>query len=300
MSPAGSAAAALAGGSGTRVAAHNAELTPRDFAAIAAIMHSDARIALSEAKTTLVQSRLARRLREHGLARFSDYVALVQSDPQERHAMVVALTTNHTHFFREPHHFDHFREHVLPVLKRKQGPVRIWSAGCSSGEEVYTIAMCLLGPDRTSATWLRNADVRLLATDIAPHVVEAVQRGFYADNVAAGVPEPYRSAWMRPAQGGFVMADEARQLVTARVLNLFEPWPLKAAYDVIFCRNVMIYFGDPAKEELEERFVNQLAPGAHLYIGHSERLIGAAAGRMRSCGHTIYQKPEAHKLETGG
>ena len=289
MSPAGGAAA-LAGGNA--MAAANAELMPRDFAAIAAIMHSDARIELSEAKTTLVQSRLARRLREHGLSRFSEYVAMVQSDAQERHAMVVALTTNHTHFFREPHHFDHFREHVLPALKRKQGPVRIWSAGCSSGEEVYTIAMCLLGPDRTSATWLRNADVRLLATDIAPHVVESVQRGFYADNVASGVLEPYRSTWMRPAPGGFVMADEARQLVTARVLNLFEKWPLKAQYDVIFCRNVMIYFGDPAKEELEERFVSQLAHGGHLYIGHSERLIGPAASRMKSCGHTIYAKPE--------
>ncbi len=289
MSPAGGAAA-LAGGNA--MAAANAELMPRDFAAIAAIMHSDARIELSEAKTTLVQSRLARRLREHGLARFSEYVALVQSDAQERHAMVVALTTNHTHFFREPHHFDHFREHVLPVLKRKQGPVRIWSAGCSSGEEVYTIAMCLLGPDRTSATWLRSADVRLLATDIAPHVVESVARGFYAENVASGVPEPYRSSWMRPAPGGFVVADEARRLVTARVLNLFEKWPLKAQYDVIFCRNVMIYFGDPAKEELEERFVNQLAQGGHLYIGHSERLIGPAASRMKSCGHTIYAKPE--------
>jgi chemotaxis protein methyltransferase CheR len=291
VSPAGSAGSALAGGN-ANMAAHAAELTPRDFAAIAAIMHSDARIELSAAKTTLVQSRLARRLREHGLGRFSDYVALVQSDAEERHAMVVALTTNHTHFFREPHHFDHFREHVLPALKRKQGPVRIWSAGCSSGEEVYTIAMCLLGQDRTSATWLRSADVRLLATDIAPHVVESVQRGFYAENIAAGVPEPYRKAWMRPAPGGFVMADEARELVTARVLNLFEPWPLKAAYDVIFCRNVMIYFGDPAKEELEERFVNQLGHGGHLYIGHSERLIGPAATRMRSCGHTIYAKPD--------
>ena len=287
-------ALAPAGAASAMSAASNAELTPRDFAAIAAIMHEDARIALSEAKTTLVQSRLGRRLREHGLAKFSEYVALVQSDPVERHAMVVALTTNHTHFFREPHHFDHFRETVLPLLKRKQGPVRIWSAGCSSGEEVYTIAMCLLGTDRSSASWLRNADVRLLATDIAPHVVESVRRGFYADNVAEAVPEPYRSLWMKPVQGGYQMAEEARSLVTAKVLNLFEPWPLKAAYDVIFCRNVMIYFGDPAKEELEAGFVNQLMPGGHLYIGHSERLIGPAARHMRSCGHTIYQKPEVH------
>jgi chemotaxis protein methyltransferase CheR len=291
VSPAGSAGAALAGASRPAVASV-AQLSPRDLEAVAAIMHSDARIEISPAKSTLVQSRLARRLREHGLERFSDYVALVQRDPEERHAMVVALTTNHTHFFREPHHFDHFRSTVMPALQRKQGPIRIWSAGCSSGEEVYTIAMCLLGPDRTSAAWLRSADVRLLATDIAPHVVASVERGFYSADIAAAVPEPYRSTWMRPSADGMVMADEARQLVTARVLNLFEPWPLKAAYDIIFCRNVMIYFGDPAKEELEQRFVNQLAHGGHLYIGHSERLIGPAAARMRSCGHTIYQKPE--------
>ncbi|WP_448661351.1 CheR family methyltransferase [Sphingomonas sp. CJ20] len=291
MSAAGGATA-LAGGNAGVAASHSAELTPRDFAAIAAIMHEDARIALTEAKTTLVQSRLARRLREHGLSKFSDYVALVQRDPQERHTMVVSLTTNHTHFFREPHHFDHFRSTVLPELKKRNGPIRIWSAGCSSGEEVFTIAMCLLGPDRTAASWLRHADVRLLATDIAPHVVDSVQRGFYADTVVEGIPEPYRSTWLRPAPGGFVMAEEARQLVTAKVLNLFGQWPLKAAYDVIFCRNVMIYFADPAKRELEERFVDQLAPGGHLYIGHSERLIGNSAARMVSCGHTIYKKPE--------
>ncbi|MBO9713470.1 protein-glutamate O-methyltransferase CheR [Sphingomonas sp.] len=288
-----SAASARAGGGTALGPSHSAELTRNDFAAIAAIMMSDARIALSEAKTTLVQSRLARRLREHGLSSYRDYVALVESDPVERSAMVVSLTTNHTHFFREPHHFDHFRETVMPELKRRASagqPIRIWSAGCSSGEEVYTIAMCLLGPDRTSSMWLRGADVRLLATDIAPHVVESVRRGFYAANTAEGVPEEYRRTWMRPERDGFLMAEEARSMVTAKVLNLFEPWPLKAAYDVIFCRNVMIYFNDDAKEELEQRFVAQLAPSAFLYIGHSERMVGRAAQAMRSCGHTIYQK----------
>ncbi|MFT3977164.1 MAG: protein-glutamate O-methyltransferase CheR [Sphingomonas bacterium] len=273
----------------------NAVLTPRDFAAIAAIMQHDARIALSEAKTTLVQSRLARRLRAHGLARFSDYVALVGRDADERHAMVVALTTNHTLFFREPHHFRHLEEALLPKLKRKQGPIRIWSAGCSSGEEVYTIAMTLLGQDDASAAWLRDRDVRLLATDISPPVVEQVRGATYSDHAASGMPEPWRSRWMRPAPGGcVVMDDRARAMVTANVLNLFAPWPLKAAYDAIFCRNVMIYFDDDAKEELQQRLIAQLVPGGFLYIGHSERLLGAAAAAMHSCGHTIYQKPELH------
>jgi len=303
VSPAGASAAALAGGTkgmaapvvapGSLSPAHSAELGPREFAAIAAIMQSEARIALSEAKVTLVQSRLARRLRTHGLSSYAEYVALVQKDAEERGRMVVALTTNHTHFFREPHHFDHLRETLMPILRQRvaaRKPVRIWSAGCSSGEEVYTIAMCLLGTDKASSSWMRSADVKLLATDISPPVVEAVTRGWYPDNAVAAIPEAYRRTWMREANGGFEMLPEVRSLVTAKVLNLFEDWPLKAQYDAIFCRNVMIYFDDAAKEELEQRFVNQLAPEAFLYIGHSERMIGAAGARMQSCGHTIYRK----------
>lgn len=289
MIAAGSAASALAGGGNP--AMQTAELGPAEFARIAAIMQSDARIALSEAKTTLVQSRLARRLREHGLSRFKDYVELVERDAAERNAMVVALTTNHTHFFREPHHFDHFRSVVLPRLKANaHAGVRIWSAGCSSGEEVHTIAMCLLGESRSQAGWVRGRDVKFLATDIAPHVVEATRRGVYSDQTVNPVPASYRDAWMRRQGGDWVIADEVRAMITANVLNLFGAWPMKRQFDVIFCRNVMIYFDDDAKSELEARLVEQLAPGGHLYIGHSERLIGPAAARMKSCGHTIYQK----------
>ncbi|RUN76037.1 protein-glutamate O-methyltransferase CheR [Sphingomonas sp. TF3] len=291
MTAAGGAPAAPAGGTTMT----NAELTSSDFAAIAAIMQSDARISLSAGKMTLVQSRLAKRLRQHGLAHFRDYVAMVQSDETERASMVVALTTNHTHFFREVHHFDHFRKVVLPELKQRAAkghPIRIWSAGCSSGEEVYSITMCLLGPDRASASWLRHADVRLLATDLSPPVVEATRRAVYDAATVRPIPAEYRSTWMRQDGEDYVMVDEARALVTAKVLNLFEPWPLRQLYDVIFCRNVMIYFDEEAKAELEERFVDQLAPAGHLYIGHSERLIGVSATKMRSSGQTIYAKIE--------
>ena len=276
-------------------AANGPPLGPVEFAAVAAIMMSDARIHLTEAKTTLVHGRLLRRLRMHGLDNFRDYIALVRGDAAERSAMVVSLTTNHTHFFRENHHFEHLRSAVLPRLKdaaAARRPVRIWSAGCSSGEEVYTIAMCLAGHDRASASWLRNADLKMLATDLSPPVVESVRRATYPEQTVKPIPEAYRRSWVKPAGAEYEIAPELRALVTARVLNLFEPWPMRQRYDVIFCRNVMIYFDDKAKAELEERFVEQLAPGGHLYIGHSERLVGAAANRMKPCGQTIYVKSE--------
>jgi chemotaxis protein methyltransferase CheR len=231
-------------------------------------------------------------VRDRKLASFGEYVALVQTDAQERAAMIVALTTNHTHFFRENHHFDHLREVVLPKLRQRARtqPVRIWSAGCSSGEEVYSIAMCLLGPDRTSASWVKQGDVRLLATDLSPPVVEATTRAVYSAVDVDPVPEAYRRHWLKPDGNGFAIAPDARELVTARVLNLFGPWPMTKQYDVIFCRNVMIYFDDGAKAELEARFVEMLAPGGYLYVGHSERLIGAAASQMTPCGQTIYVK----------
>lgn len=274
--------------------AGTALLGAAEFAAIAAIMQADARIALADGKVTLVQSRLARRLREHGLATYRDYIELVEDNAVERAAMVVALTTNHTHFFRENHHFDHFRAVAMPALQAvaRERPVRIWSAGCSSGEEVYSIAMCLLGPDRAASGWLRGADIKLLATDLAPHVVASVQAATYAAASVAPVPAKYRANWMVDGTAGEVaMGHEARSLVTAKVLNLFDRWPMRGKFDVIFCRNVMIYFDEIANAELEARLVDSLHPGGFLYIGHSERLIGAAAGRMTSCGQTIYAKP---------
>ena len=274
--------------------ANGAELGPAEFAAIAAIMQKDARIHLAPGKVTLVQSRLNRRVRNHGLQTFKEYVKLVHSDAEERRAMVVALTTNHTHFFREGHHFDHLRQTALPWLQQQaqSKPVRIWSAGCSSGEEVYSVAMCLRGPDRASSAWLDRADVKLLATDLSPIVVESARRGIYSAGAVQPIPAPYRASWLRPEEQDFAVVDEVKQMVTARVLNLFDAWPMRQKYDIIFCRNVMIYFDDEAKAELEARFVDLLVPGGFLYIGHSERLIGAAAAKMKPAGHTIYVKEE--------
>lgn len=267
------------------------EISPRDFTAIAQIMQTEARIHLPPSKAPLVQSRLGRRLSHNRLTRFRDYVELVRNDATERNAMVVALTTNHTHFFREAHHFNHLTSVVVPTLKaRGTASARLWSAGCSSGEEVYSMAMCLRGPNAASAAWLNGADVRLLATDIAGHVVEATRRAVYSANDVNPIPEPYRISWLKPQDGQFAIADDVRAMVTARVLNLFAEWPMRRKYDVIFCRNVMIYFEDDAKMELEARLSEMLVPGGFLYIGHSERLIGPATTMMRPVNQTIYQR----------
>lgn len=265
------------------------------FRKVVAIMQRDARIHLPDTKVTLVQSRLGKMLRRLQLPDFETYLARIETDAEERRQMVTALTTNHTSFFREGHHFDHLRTHVLPQLKGEapRRPIRIWSAGSSSGEEAYSIAMTLLGQDQAQAEWLRTADVRILATDIAQPMVEAVIRGCYAEAAVAPVPEAMRRRWMTPDGNGWSMGDRARQLVAARVLNLFDPWPMRQQYDVIFCRNVMIYFDEPAKAELTERLCGLLRPGGTLYIGHSERLTGKAAAMTTGCGHTIYRRHDA-------
>lgn len=275
------------------VLAADAELGEAEFKALSGFLQQEARIALSPAKRTLVRSRLGRRLRLHGLTNFADYVRLVRADAAERAEMVTALTTNHTHFFREKHHFEHLVTDVRPALKQaaERRPVRIWSAGCSSGEEIYSVAMCLAGSERREASWLTSRDVRLLASDIAPPMVAATAAGRYPLEAVASVPAELAGLWLQRTALEASVAPALVERVSARVLNLFGAWPMTRRFDVIFCRNVMIYFDEPSKRELELRLVEQLQPGGTLYIGHSERLGGEAERQMETLGHTIYRKP---------
>lgn len=272
---------------------HESQLDQRDFAQVAAIVEREARIALAPTKATLVSSRLSRRLREQGMTSFADYLRLVEKDDVERAAMVEALTTNHTHFFREDHHFEHFKKSVLGDLQaraRAGHSLRLWSAGCSSGEEVYSLVMCMLGTTRSEARWVFDGDVKFLATDLSTRVVAAADKAVYSESTVKPIPEPYKRQWLRKEGADFAVVDDARRLVCARELNLFERWPMRQQYDVVFCRNVMIYFDDAAKSELIARFAQLLRPGGYLYIGHSERLIGPGADTLMNCGQTIYRK----------
>lgn len=268
---------------------------PADFEAVRDIIYDAAGIVLPPGKAMLVYSRLAPLVRNSGCATFGAYVALIGANDGERHRTVCALTTNHTFFFREDHHFTHLAETVRPALIRRavQGKeVRVWSAGCSSGEETWSIVMTLLGADRAAAQRLLTQDLRVLATDLADHALIAAQAACYDAKAAVPVPADLRKVWMRAADGGVTMTEEARSIVRFLPLNLLTDWPLQRLFDVIFCRNVMIYFDQPTKERLVQRFAEQLKPGGYLYIGHSERVTGPAEAHLRAVGPTIYRRED--------
>lgn len=264
--------------------------TGEDFRRIAAILHAAAGIALPDTKATLVYSRLAKRLRALGIASFRDYCALVAGSEglDERQNMIAALTTNVTRFFREPHHFDHLKSQVLPPLleaARRGEPVRIWSAGCSNGQEPYSIALTILSlmPDAAE----RN--VRVLATDIDANVLAEGREGAYGAAAMEPVPDAMKSRWFERRGETWQAGPELRSLVTFNELNLMGEWPMRQRYHAIFCRNVVIYFDEPTQARVFERFLPLMAPGARLYIGHSERIGGAAVARLDTDGVTTYR-----------
>ncbi len=266
--------------------------TEEDFRRIAAMLHGETGIVVTAGKATLVYSRLAKRLRTLGLASFKAYCALVASDEglAERQAMFAALTTNVTRFFREPHHFEHLKTRVLPPLidaARRGGRVRIWSAACSSGQEPYSAAMTILAlaPDAASL------DIKILATDIDPNMVADGRVGAYPRNLLDAVPPDMRNRWFSPsADGAMQIADEVKALVAFRELNLIGQWPMQGTFDAIFCRNVVIYFGEDTQARIWGRFAPLLGPGGLLYIGHSERVSGPAADQFAPDGVTTYRK----------
>jgi chemotaxis protein methyltransferase CheR len=263
-----------------------------DFEFIATTLYEDAGIHLPATKASLVYSRLTKRLRLLGLESFKDYCALVGSSAgaEERTQMIAALTTNVTRFFREPHHFDHLRAKlVAPRASAIRGGarLRIWSAGCSSGQEPYSIALTILSqmPD------VRSFDVKILATDINPHVLETARRGIYPAEEVAGVPLDQRRAWMEAAGNGTMKLDDAvRGLVNFKKLNLMGAWPMRGPFDAVFCRNVLIYFDEKTQTRLLNRVTSLLRPGGYLYLGHSERLVGPAEAMFKADGTTSYVK----------
>ncbi|MDU8912383.1 protein-glutamate O-methyltransferase [Aestuariicoccus sp. MJ-SS9] len=270
------------------------DFTEAHFRQIADLAHRRYGLNLAETKKPLVYSRLARRLRARGLADFSAYLELIKRDgeTEEETAFVSALTTNVTSFFRENHYFELLQGRGLPVMARQLEAgqrVRLWSAGCSSGEEPYSLAMTLLEHLPGAA----RRDVRILATDIDPAVVSMAQAGRYSDESVATIPQALRDRYVtgsgdprKPNQ----MAPSVRDMVKIAELNLMTDWPFKGPFDAIFCRNVAIYFDKPTQARLWERFVGLLREGGLLFIGHSERVTGPATAALETIGITAYAK----------
>jgi chemotaxis protein methyltransferase CheR len=274
-------------------------LTRRDFEKISKILHSETGIVLPVNKVNLVYSRLAKRLRLLELKTFREYCHLI-SEPagrEERLAMIAALTTNVTRFFREPHHFEHLRDKMMPRLieaLRNGERVRLWSAACSSGQEAYSMALTILSvlPDAT------QYDIKILATDIDPNMIAQAEAGLYDESLMGGVPPAFKQRWFKPREPNssiYEVSRDVRALVTFRQLNLLESWPMKGRFDAIFCRNVVIYFDSETQERLWIRMSSALHPQGTLYIGHSERVNGAAECLFVSGGITTYHPaPREH------
>ena len=273
-------------------------LTRRDLSEIAAMIYADAGISLNESKASLVYSRLSKHIRALGLAGFRDYCQLVSSPAGSaaRREMLSHLTTNFTRFFRENHHFDHLRDEVLPGLLARAkagGRVRIWSAACSDGQEPYSIALTVLALMPNVADF----DFRILATDIDPKILGLARAGAYDESSLETVSPAMRKQWFQEVnvQGRrkFQIDDRVKRLITFNELNLLGQWPFKGLFDVIFCRNVVIYFDEPTQTKIWSRFAGQLQEGGHLYIGHSERATGPAEAVLEQVVPTIYRRREA-------
>jgi chemotaxis protein methyltransferase CheR len=274
--------------------AHEFAFSEEDFRHLVRLAYSHAGIALADNKRNLVYRRVSRRLRALKMNSFREYREYLAKDSREVESFINSISTNHTKFFREEHHFHHFRTHTaLPFAhshgRNVGGRLRVWSAGCSTGEEPYTIAVVLKREIRD----FTGCDVRILATDIDTDVLTKAARGEYGSNAFDEVPKPYHSFFKAETNGDtvekVVMDKDVKSLITFRRLNLMEPWPFHGKFDAIFCRNVMIYFDASTKSKLVERFTQQLKPGGWLYIGHSESLIGSHPG-LELVGRTIYQR----------
>ncbi len=268
------------------------QLSPATFGALRDLLHEHSGIALAGHKLTMVQSRLAKRLRFLGLKTYEDYLHQLE-DPlsPEWSEFINALTTNLTSFFREGHHFTRLPE-LLKALPTAARRLRIWSAGCSTGEEPYTLAMTLL------KAFGGSTPTEILATDLDTAVLDTAARGIYPLARIEGLEDSWkRLAFLRGKganQDKVRVRPELQQLVTFEQLNLLDDkWTIGSEpFQAIFCRNVMIYFDKPTQRKLLRRFHGMLEPEGLLFVGHSEALLDAALG-FQSLGQTIYRRKAA-------
>lgn len=273
------------------------DLSNASFEHIARIAHEQAGLVLPQAKKNMVKSRVVRRLRALKISSFEAYADLVRSPDgaDELRNLINALTTNVSQFFRENHHFELLRSTILPPLLHRAAKgerVRIWSAGCSNGQEPYTIAMVL----NEMEPKLASRDIRILATDIDAEVLAFARAGTYPLSMIEGVPPALASKYLATVAGSpdqRQVTDPLSRLVSFRDLNLHEAWPMQGSFDLIFCRNVLIYFDPVMQQRLLSRFHKILQHDGWLMLGHSERVPASIAADFVSGGITALRKSVA-------
>ena len=267
------------------------DYTRADFDFLRKISNQHSGILVSDDKFDMFYSRLSKRVRGLGLSDFKSYCQYLEKNPdQEFVEFINAVTTNLTSFFRENHHFEYLRETVIPeLLKKSNGSRRIsaWSAGCSTGEEPYSIAMTLL--ENLPAGW----ELKILATDLDTNVLANASSGVYSADRIDGLPEKRIKKWFLRGKGGqqnrVRAKPELQKIIHFKQLNLMGEWPMQGMFDFIFCRNVLIYFDRETKQRLAERYAGLLKDSSPLFIGHSESLHQLST-RFDLVGNTIYRK----------
>ena len=264
-------------------------MSPKVFQSFRDYIYQQCGISLGKQKVALVSARISKRMRHLNISSPRDYLQYVQNQGPEGELihLLDSISTNVTHFFREGHHFEFISSRVREWRQNPARRLRFWSAGCSSGEEPYSLAMTLL-----HILDNRTGDLRILATDISTRILEQCISGRYDEQKAEQIPFHIRDRYMKKSRSDrtFIVGEQARNLITFRRLNLSStPYPMSGPMDVIMCRNVMIYFDENIRERLVREFERLLHPGGFLIIGHSENLTGHM-GNFVSCGPSIYQK----------
>jgi len=269
----------------------SAVLSASQFSTISQMIYQRCGICFPKGKEVLVKSRLMKRLRVLGLSGFDQYLRYIDEDSSgsELATMTDALTTNKTNFFRESHHFEFIRTNVLPGLRETDSRIRFWSAGCSTGEEPYSLAI-LLNEELPQS---RRNNCQILATDISRRVLGIAKEGVYSEE---SLHEASPSLWKKhvvcvqtkPTRV-YRIGDAEQAMIRFAYLNLMESWPMKGPFDAIFCRNVMIYFDGDTRKKLVRRFYDLIKPGGYLFVGHSESL-GATSREFRYVEPAIYMK----------
>lgn len=278
------------------VANNDIVLKDKEFQRISTLVYKYCGITLNEGKKELVRARLAKRLRHLHLPSFDSYIDFATKDTNgaEFISLIDSISTNLTSFYREKQHFDYLTNICLPALEKRKSEsgtkrIRVWSAGCSSGEEPYTIALTLLDYFKDKSGW----DIKILATDISTKVLESAKKGVYTADRVAPVPSDLKNRYLVKQKLGpdtyYQVKPQVKNMIFFARLNLMEQWPVKGPLDVIFCRNVMIYFDKPTQEKLVGRYWQLIEDGGLLFTGHSESLTGIEH-KFKFVQPTVYKK----------